>query len=498
VSGRVGARQPVLEHDHRTDDARATEVGDVEALDAQQGLVEPERTAQVLECGAARAEVGGATHARPLQLLARVLRNGREQLAPVATLRDADAHTPRASAVRGATTLRQQLGERVGVLRLHPDQHGGRHVVVTVGVQRHETARHERSRRRPGRLLEGPTSPTDDAAGTDEEDVHGRFELLLDERDRVEVGLVEGHGLLAGRRTPRGLELIAQLRGRLVALRRRCLLHARLEVIEHGAGATSEEGCESVDQLAVTVGVDRARTGCGAAVDVVQQTRAVRATCAVEHAVAAGAHREDAQQQIEGRADVGRAHVRAEPLVALLGRRALHASTRHVLGRRDDELRIRLVVTETDVVTWPVALDQRPLEVQGCRLRVDHDPLDATCGLQHRAGALGDRVPRTEVAGETRTQRTSLAHVEDTAVLVLEQVAARQLGDAARLGPEVEGRVAHAQPARAIRAVRRAGASSDRRCVPVWLPAWAATSSGVPVTTMRPPPDPPSGPRSMT
>ena len=57
----VLARQPVLEDDHRGDDVRAGQVRDVEALDPQRRLVEPERLLQVRD----RLRPGGEVRAAP-------------------------------------------------------------------------------------------------------------------------------------------------------------------------------------------------------------------------------------------------------------------------------------------------------------------------------------------------------------------------------------------------------------------------------------------------
>src|SRR6185503_10003130 len=85
---------------------------------------------------------------------------------------------------------------------------------------------------------------------------------------------------------------------------------------------------------------------------------------------------------------------------------------------------------------------------------------------------------------------------------------ARRLGkvsrdDAKRIGGR-EGRLEAAeqqladvhQPEAAF--LRDTGSSTDFRNLPVKLSGARVTSSGVPATRMRPPPSPPSGPRSIT
>ena len=96
------ARQAVLEDDHRPDDLGALHVADVEALDAQRGLVELEGVLQLLEGLAAGGEVAGPGHLVPGQALAGVAGDGLHQGALVAALR-APAGRPGCRAAPTAT-----------------------------------------------------------------------------------------------------------------------------------------------------------------------------------------------------------------------------------------------------------------------------------------------------------------------------------------------------------------------------------------------------------
>jgi hypothetical protein len=289
--------------------------------------------------------------------------------------------------------------------------------------------------------------------------VRGRLQLVLVQRERVEVDRLRPHNLLLRRRATCGLQLVAQPCGYLVALLLGSLAHPALEIRQHRAGTPVEEVRESVDEPTVLVVRDRTGARCGAATDVVQEAGPVAPPRTFVDAITAGAHGEDAQEQVQRRTDVGRADVRPEAPIALADRAALDAGSRHRLRGREDELRVRLVVTEPDVVTRAVALDERPLEVERGRLGVDDDPLDAARTLEHRTVALGDRVPGSEVVRETLTEDACLPDVEDPTPTVEEEVAPGRLRDRARGGPEGERRVLHAQPVPALDvAFRRLGA----------------------------------------
>jgi hypothetical protein len=188
---------------------------------------------------------------------------------------------------------------------------------------------------------------------------------------------------------------------------------------------------------------DHPGAGSRAPVDVVEQARPSGALRAVVHPLRAGAHREDPQQQVQRLADRVGVGVGAEAPVALGDPPALHPRPRDLLGGRQDQVRIRLVVAVAHVVARPVALDQRVLEVQRLHLGVDHDPLHRAGRLEHRPGAGRDRRPRLEVARQAAAQGLGLADVHHAAVTVAEQVAPRRLGDAAGIGAELKGRVLH-------------------------------------------------------
>ena len=88
----VLSRQAVLEDDHRCDDVRAAEMGDVVALHPQRGVRQPEGILDVGQRLGSRREVGTAAGLVQHQGVLRVRRDGLLQGGLVAALGDAQGH----------------------------------------------------------------------------------------------------------------------------------------------------------------------------------------------------------------------------------------------------------------------------------------------------------------------------------------------------------------------------------------------------------------------
>src|SRR5690606_31810303 len=116
-------------------------------------------------------------------------------------------------------------------------------------------------------------------------------------------------------------------------------------------------------------------------------------------------------------------------------------------------------------------------------------------GGHHAPGALVQALQRGEVIAQARPQVLGFAHIEHPAIRVAEPVDARPGGDLPRLGAIAQS--GHAVSLERGAAHTRMPASISCRKRPVWLSSARASCSGVPVATTCPPPEPPSGPRSM-
>ncbi len=191
-----------------------------------------------------------------------------------------------------------------------------------------------------------------------------------------------------------------------------------------------------------------------ALVDVTQQARPATALGALEHTLGARAHGEDPQQGVQGVPDGPRLGIGAEVAVARFLLPACDHGPRDVLGHRDRQVRIGLVVPVGDVEPGRELFDPRVLELQGLELRAHHGPLHRRGRGDHGAGLGRELVQGREVGREPVAQVLGLAHVDHTAVFVPEPVDPRIGGDVLS-GRSVARRVSHA---------RRPSARTGTRC----------------------------------
>src|SRR5258708_34825946 len=101
----------------------------------------------------------------------------------------------------------------------------------------------------------------------------------------------------------------------------------------------------------------------------------------------------------------------------------MHA--RKLLGHRELQVEVVLVVLEPDVEARPVVLDEAALENQGVHLIGCRDELEVGGPTSHLGAARGLCVSGSEVGAQPVTQTQRLADVDDLAPVVAEQVNAR-------------------------------------------------------------------------
>ena len=140
---------------------------------------------------------------------------------------------------------------------------------------------------------------------------------------------------------------------------------------------------------AVLLGGDVADAGRRALVDVAEQARPADLAGALEDAVAARAHREDAQQQVDGLADRPGVAVGPEVAGALALGAAAHHDPRELLADGHREPRVGLVVAVLDVEARVELLDPAVLQLERLDLGLDHRPLDARAGGHHASPCAG-------------------------------------------------------------------------------------------------------------
>ena len=370
---------------------------------------------------------------------------------------------------RIATALAPLLGEQLGVdvhlLGLVRHEHLLRHPEGRwLGVEVEQDAADELVRADVLHLVEHEALAADHPAPAHVEHLDGCLELVVGQPDHVEVLVAVGDHLLSLDRLADVGQPVAAPGGPLELQLVGRIPHRGLEPFDHRVGVALEELDELADQLVVALLVDLADARTGALLDVEQEARSAELLVALELGVGAGAHREGAQQQIEGLADRVRVGVGPEVADALAPSAAHHPRPGPLVVDRDREERVALVVDQPDVEARPVLLDEAVLEHERLDVVADLDPLDGLGGRHHLGGA--GRQVRPEVVAQPAAQRLRLADVDHPAVGILELVGAGRIGDRAGRGslhPSIVG-------CRARRAAR-----SDHRS-PTSSPAQRSTN----------------------
>ena len=327
----------------------------------------------------------------------------------------------------------QPLFHHVLLVDLAGHQDQGGYTVDGVGVVLLEYVGQQLGRLEVLHLVDYEPLAPHDAPATDVKDLDGRFQLVFGQGEAVEVFGPLAHHLLffdgfADRACPvpparRQFEL--KVGGRIP--------HPGLEALQDGRGIAIEEHGELVDQARVLVVLDMAGARPGAAFDVVHQAGPAQALVPGELGVAATAHRERAQQQVQRLADGVSMGVGPEVAVGGtgVGPAPAHRRPRPLLSHREHQEGVALVVAQAHVEPGLVLLDEAVLEHEGLDVVADLDPLDARRRRHHlgRPGRQGGG--RLEVVGQALAQRLRLAYVDDATIPVPELVTAGSV----RYGP---------------------------------------------------------------
>ncbi len=418
--------ETVLEHHHRADVVAALDVAHVVALDPQRGLGQVEVLLQLVERTSPGVVIGRPAQTMPIEFLLGVAGDHGHQLTLVTPLGHPDRHLR-------AALQRQPLLVELGVGALHRHQHllgdarGWR-----VGVEALEDPVDQLGRGEVLGLVDHEALAPQHAPTAHEEDLDGRFELVVGEPDDVDVlVLLDDHLLLLAGPLHRAEAVADACRPFELELGRR-LSHLDFETTDHPVGVAGQEGDELVDELVVGLLGDLTDAGAGALLDVEQQAGAAEPFVAPELVRRAGAHREGAQEEVEGVADGPGVGVRAEVARALALRSTHDRGAGPLVVQGDGQERVALVVAQADVEPRLVLLDEAVLEHERLDVVADLDPLD---GLRrgHHLGGAGGQVPGVlEVVRQALAEALGLAHVDDPPVGILELVGARRVGDRAR------------------------------------------------------------------
>ena len=292
-------------------------------------------------------------------------------------------------------------------------------------------------------LFQHPAALAAHPAVADVEDLDGRFELVLGQRDDVAVGPVPEHDGLLFQRPLQRAHVVPQPRRALVLLGRRGLPHLRLDPADEPGGLAGHEVAEVLGELAVLGRAHPVHARCRALADVTEQARAADLPGALEHPGRARPDREDPEQGVDRVPD--RPGVRVGPEVpgALPLRAPHHHDPRVLLTHGHRKVRVALVVPVLDVVPGIELLDPGILELERLHLGADDGPVDRGRRRQH---GLRPRVQAGEVRKvgvQPLPQGLGLPHVDDPSASITEPVDPGRLGDGAG-GRPIGCRICHA------------------------------------------------------
>lgn len=204
------AREAVLEDHHRRHHVLALEMRDVEALDTQRRAVQGEGLRDLLQGAGAGGQIAGALGLVQDERLLRVAADRLHQVLLVAALRNPQRDL-------GAPALAQPLADRVRLLRQGGDEdllgHG---VAALLPVELLERVLDQARRVHGLDLVGDPAALAADPAAADMEDLYGRFEFVLGDRDQIGVGGVREHDGVLLHRAAQGAYVVTEPGGPLV------------------------------------------------------------------------------------------------------------------------------------------------------------------------------------------------------------------------------------------------------------------------------------------
>jgi hypothetical protein len=402
----------------------ATVLRDVDALDPARGPIQAQLGLQFSE---PRLEVLARTGLLAVRVLG-VLRGHLDEapLGPAARHLHVDAE----AALLGQPTL-----EPLARLDLHREQQLVRDLPALAVVLADEARQELVVGERDPRELEGPHPVEVPAAHAQERDLDLIARAV--EPDHVLVDLLHARDPLARAHAIDGPELIAVAGRLLVAQPLGGLAHAALEILDERVVPSVEEEPDEIDLREVRVAIDLEHARRRAALDLVLEARP---RAPLELRVPASAQPEEAVD-LPQRLPRARRRVDRPVVARAVGLGAPHhGEPRPRLARIDPYREKVLVVLELDVVAGLVLLDELVLEQRRLLLVADHVGREiGDLGLEERDERAHVAARRGEVAPHAALQAARLAHVEDGAARVAEEVDARRRGQGAELLLDVLG-----------------------------------------------------------
>ena len=354
----------------------------------------PERVGELLESGQCLALVGQPARLLARERLGRVARGELHELPLLPSLSDPEVD-------RAAATLREERLQVADVRSQRRDVHLARDR-RRAGVVLLEEAGEDLVVAGLARRIEQEDVAPHHLAVADREQLDRGLVVLSRQADDVELGPGEPRHLLALHRPLDGPDLVAQDGRSLVleAVRRRA--HLGLEGLDERLLTTLEEELHLRDVGAVRVLRDRLDARTLALLDVVQEARPLERPLAVLDVDRAGPEREQPPDQVHRLVDAHGGGIRPEVAAAVVRELPGPLDAREVVGQRDLDVRVALVVLEPDVEPWLEPLDEVGFEEECLRHRVGQRVFDL-------GDTIDDAADAVDLAGRRRPSASTSA-----------------------------------------------------------------------------------------
>jgi len=192
-----------------------------------------------------------------------------------------------------------------------------------------------------------------------------------------------------------------------------------------------QEQLHLLDVGAIVVLGDRLDARTLAALDVVQQAGPLEGAFAILDIDRAGTEREEPPNEVHRFVDAGRGGVRPEVAAPVVDQLPGPLDAREVVGQRDLDVRVALVVLQANVEARLEPLDEVVLEKQRLADAVDLRDLDVGDPVDDAPDPVAlahGRLLLLPIAPHPVAQALRLADVQDVTAGVLEQVDTRSIG----------------------------------------------------------------------
>ena len=427
-------RSHAIDKNHHAGNAQHTlGVGDVIALDAPWRIRQAKGASQSCRSTGGALLSDGCAGVTLFQGVGSVLGSQQDQVVLLAALGRGQAHSaPLLLTQPQFKLVLRPLGQGL-------NQHMARNEVAVLVVLGDELS-HHLARILAALAREGEMVAADHASAPDVENMHHRVQTILGQGDDILLAPVGLDGNLAFHQALHIADLVAKGGGALVLHSGSAVHHVLAQHLEHLLVVSPQEGQHTVHHVPVGLFGTLARTGRHALANLIVD--AGPGGRLQRQFLAAGSQRKHAAHRLDHLPDCRSADVGAEVLHTVLLPSGLlfyapcQLQTRKGLLQIHSQVGIMLVILQEDVIVRLVQLDEVALQAQRLQIGIAQEDIEIVDMTDHRRN-LGGVLRITEIGAHAVLQIDRLADIDDGALRILHQVAARAFGEHADLGFEL-------------------------------------------------------------